>query len=155
MSSRTGTGTVVARTRSKRCFGAVLSSRGNKYLNCPWGLKEGEVLAESVRNGLEVDGDIEERGLFATGAGTFGGVADLDCMASIAARRLPQPLTQPKGLDDWSFELAAQCHQIGLTSLCPSYRPGKRPKCWQCTPENQDQQEQDLTLRLNPDQQEP
>ena len=83
MSSRTGTGTVVARTRSKRCFGAVSSSRGNKYLNCPWGLKE-EVLAESFRNGIEVDGGVEEGGLFATGAGTFGGVADLDRMASNA-----------------------------------------------------------------------
>ena len=83
MSSRTGTGMVVARTRSKRCFGAVSSSRGNEYLNCPWGLKE-EVLAESFRNGIEVDGGVEEGGLFATGAGTFGGVADLDHMASIA-----------------------------------------------------------------------
>ena len=46
MGSRTGTGTVVTRTQSKRRFGAVSSSRGNKYLNCPWGLKE-EVLAES------------------------------------------------------------------------------------------------------------
>ena len=83
MSSRTGTGTVVARTRSKRRFGAVSSSRGNEYLNCPWGLKE-EVLAESFRNGIEIDGGVEEGGLFATGAGTFGGVADLDRMASIA-----------------------------------------------------------------------
>ena len=83
MSSRTGNSTVVARTRSKRHFGAILSSRGSEYLNCPWGLKEEEVLVESVWNGLEVDGVIEERGLFATGAGTFGGVADLDCMASI------------------------------------------------------------------------
>ena len=41
------------------------------------------MLVESVWNGLEVDGVIEERGLFATGAGTFGGVADLDCMASL------------------------------------------------------------------------
>ena len=78
MSSRTGTGTVVVRTRSKRCFGAVLSSRGNEYLNYPWGLKEEVVLAESVRNGLEVDSDVEKRGLFATRAGTFGGVANLD-----------------------------------------------------------------------------
>ena len=46
MSSQTGTSMVVARTQSKRRFGAVSSSRGNKYLNCPWGLKE-EVLAES------------------------------------------------------------------------------------------------------------
>ena len=84
MSSRTGTGTVVVRTRSKRLFGAVSSLRGNEYLNCPWGLKEEEVLAESVQNRLEVDGVVEERGLFATGAGTFGGVADLDRMASIA-----------------------------------------------------------------------
>ena len=84
MSSWTRTGTVVARTRSKRRFGAVSSSRGNEYLNCPWGLKEEEVLAESVQNGLEVDGVVEERGLFATGAGTFGGVADLDHMALIA-----------------------------------------------------------------------
>ena len=84
MSSQTGTGTVVARTQSKRCFGAVSSSRGNEYLNCPWGLKEEEVLAESVWNRLEVYGDVEERGLFATGAGTFEGVADLDRMASIA-----------------------------------------------------------------------
>ena len=61
----------------------VSSSRGNEYLNCPWGLKD-EVLAESVWDRLEVDGNIEERGLFATGAGTFGGVADLDRMASIA-----------------------------------------------------------------------
>ena len=30
--------------------------------------------------------DVEERGLFATGAGTFGGVADLDCMASITSK---------------------------------------------------------------------
>ena len=82
MSSRSGTGTVVARTRSKRRFGVVSSSRGNKYLNCPWGLKE-EVLAESFRNGIEVDGGVEEGGLFATGAGTFGGVADLDRMASV------------------------------------------------------------------------
>ena len=78
MSSRTGTGMVVARTRSKRRFGAVLSSRGNEYLNYPWGLKKEVVLAESVWNGLEVDSDIEERDLFATGAGTFGGVANLD-----------------------------------------------------------------------------
>ena len=84
MSSRTGTGTVVVRTRSKRRFGAVLSSSGNEYLNCPWGLKE-EVLVESFRNRIEVDGGIEEGGLFATGAGTFGGVPDLDCMASIAS----------------------------------------------------------------------
>ena len=84
MSSRTGNSTVVARTRSKRHFGAVSSSRGNEYLNCPWGLREEEVLAESVRNRLEVDGVIEERGLFATGAETFGGVADLDRMALIA-----------------------------------------------------------------------
>ena len=84
MSSRARTGTVVARTRSKRCFRAVSSLRGNEYLNCPWGLKEEEVLVESVRNRLEVDGVIEERGLFATGAGIFGGVADLDPMASIA-----------------------------------------------------------------------
>ena len=84
MSSQTGTGTVVVRTQSKRRFRAVLSSRGNEYLNCPWGLKEEEVLAESVWNGLEVDADAEERGLFATGVGTFGGVADLDRMASIA-----------------------------------------------------------------------
>ena len=75
---------VVARTPSKRRFGAVSFLRGNEYLNYPWGLKEEEVLAESVWNGLEVDGDIEERGLFATGAGTFGEVADLDRMASIA-----------------------------------------------------------------------
>ena len=84
MSSRTGTGMVVARTQSKRRFGAVSSSRGNAYLNCPWGLKE-EVLVESFRNGIEVDGGIEEGGLFAIGAGTFGGVADLDHMASIAS----------------------------------------------------------------------
>ena len=83
MSSRTRTGTVVMRTRSKRCFGAVSSLRGNEYLNCPWGLKE-EVLAESFQNRIEVDGGVEEGGLFATGAGTFGGVADLDHMASIA-----------------------------------------------------------------------
>ena len=82
MSSRTGTGTVVARTRSKRRFGAVSSLRGNEYLNCPWGLKE--VLAESFRNGIEVDGGVEEGGLFATGAGTFGGVVNLDRMAMIA-----------------------------------------------------------------------
>ena len=63
----------------------VSSSRGNEYLNCPWGLKEEEVLAESVQNRLEVDGVVEERGLFATGAGTFGGVADLDRMASITS----------------------------------------------------------------------
>ena len=73
---------VVVRTRSKRHFGAVLSSRGNEYLNCPWGLKE-EVLAESFRNRIEVDGGFEEGGLFATGAGTFGGVTNLDHMASI------------------------------------------------------------------------
>ena len=85
MSSWTRTGIVVARTRSKRHFGAVSSSRGNEYLNCPWGLKEEEVLAESVQNGLEVDGVVEERGLFATGAGTFGGVANLDHMALIAS----------------------------------------------------------------------
>ena len=42
------------------------------------------MLVESVWNRLEVDGDVEERGLFATGVETFGGVADLDCMASIA-----------------------------------------------------------------------
>ena len=83
MSSQTRTSTVDARTRSKRHFRAVSSSRGNKYLNCPWGLKE-EVLAESFRNGIEVDGGIKEGGLFAIGAGTFGGVADLDCMALIA-----------------------------------------------------------------------
>ena len=76
MSSRTRTGMVVVRTQSKRRFGVVSSSRGNEYLNCPWGLKE-EVLAESFLNGLEVDGGIEEGGLFATGAGTFEGVADL------------------------------------------------------------------------------
>ena len=98
MSSRTGTSMVVARTRSKRCFGAVLSSRGNKCLNCPWGLKEGEVLVELVRNGLEVDGDIEERGLFATGAGTFGGVADLDCMASIAGKTTSSATDTARGL---------------------------------------------------------
>ena len=86
MSSPTRTGTVVARTQSKRRFRAVSSSRGNEYLNCPWRLKEEEVLAESVRNGLEVDGDVEERGLFATGAGTFGGVTDLDHMALIAGK---------------------------------------------------------------------
>ena len=86
MSSQTRTSMVVVRTRSKRRFGAVSSSRGNEYLNCPWGLKEEEVLAESVRNGLEVDGVVEERGLFATGAGTFGGVADLDHMASITGK---------------------------------------------------------------------
>ena len=86
MSSRTGNSTVVARTRSKRHFGAISSSRGNEYLNCPWRLKEEEVLVESVWNGLEVDGVIEKRGLFATGAGTFGGVADLDCMASITGK---------------------------------------------------------------------
>ena len=74
---------VVARTQSKRRFGAVSSLRGNEYLNCPWGLKE-EVLAESFRNRIEVDGGVEEGGLFATGAGIFGGVADLDRMASIA-----------------------------------------------------------------------
>ena len=84
MSSRTGTRMVVARTQCKRHFRAVSSSRGNEYLICPWGLKKEEVLAESVWNRLEVDGNIEERGLFATGAGTFGGVADLDRMASIA-----------------------------------------------------------------------
>ena len=83
MSSRTGTGTVVARTQSKRHFGAGSSSRGNKYLNCPWWLKE-EVLAESFQNGIEVDGGVEEGGLFATGAGTFRGVTDLDHMALIA-----------------------------------------------------------------------
>ena len=33
-----------------------------------------------------VDGVVEERGVFATGAGTFGGVADLDCMALIAGK---------------------------------------------------------------------
>ena len=85
MSSRTRTGTVVVRTRSKRRFGVVSSSRGNKYLNCPWGLKE-EVLVESFRNGIKVDGGIEEGGLFAIGTGTFGGVADLDRMASIAGK---------------------------------------------------------------------
>ena len=84
MSSRTGTGTVVARTRSKRCFRVVSSSRGNEYLNCPWGLKE-EELVGSFRNGLEVDGGIEEGGLFTTGAGTFGEIANLDRMASIAS----------------------------------------------------------------------
>ena len=83
MSSRTRTGMVVARTRSKRRFGVVSSSRGNKYLNCPWGLKE-EVLAESFQNGIEVDGGVKEGVLFATGVGTFGGVANLDRMASIA-----------------------------------------------------------------------
>ena len=76
MSSQTRTSMVVARTQSKRCFGVVSFSRGNEYLNCPWGLKEEEVLAESVWNGLEVNGGVEERGLFATGAGTFGEVAD-------------------------------------------------------------------------------
>ena len=44
------------------------------------------MLAESVRNRLEVDGDVEERGLFATGVGTFGGVTNLDHMASIASK---------------------------------------------------------------------
>ena len=83
MSSQTGTSMVIAKTRSKRRFEAVSSLRGNEYLNCPWGLKE-EVLAESFRNGLEVDGGIEEGVLFATRAGTFGGVADLVHMASIA-----------------------------------------------------------------------
>ena len=62
----------------------VSSLRENEYLNCPWSLKE--VLAESVQNRLEVDGNIEEEGLFATGAGTFGGVAELDCMALIAGK---------------------------------------------------------------------
>ena len=62
----------------------VSSSRGNEYLNCPWGLKK-EVLAESFQNGIEVVGGIEEGGLFATGAGAFGGFADLDLMASIAS----------------------------------------------------------------------
>ena len=75
---------MVARTQSKRHFGAVSSSRGNEYLNCPWELKE-EVLAESFQKGLEVDGGVEEEALFATGAGTFGGVADLVRMASIAS----------------------------------------------------------------------
>ena len=67
------------------------------------GLKE-EVLAESFRSGIEVDGGVEEGGLFATGAGTFGGVADLDRMALItgettssatdAARGSGQPVFQ-------------------------------------------------------------
>ena len=83
MSSQTGTGMVVVRTQSERCFGAVSSSKGNKYLNCPWGLKEEEVLVESVQNRLEVDGDVEKGGLGATGAGTIGGVTNLDCMALI------------------------------------------------------------------------
>ena len=56
------------------------------------------MLAESVRNGLEVDGDIEERGLFATGAGTFGGVADLDCMASIAGKTTSSATDTARGL---------------------------------------------------------
>ena len=96
MSSRTGTGMVVARTRSKRHFGAVSSSRGNKYLNCPWRLKE-EVLAESFRNRIEVDGGVEEGGLFATGAGTFGGVADLDHMASIAGETTSSATNAARG----------------------------------------------------------
>ena len=50
---------MVPRTRSKRRFGAVLSLRGNEYINCPWGVKEKEVLAESGRNGLEVDGALK------------------------------------------------------------------------------------------------
>jgi len=37
MSSLTGTGTVVSKTQSKRHLGAASSSRGNKYLNWPWG----------------------------------------------------------------------------------------------------------------------
>ena len=71
--------------------------RGNKYINCPWGLKEEEVLAESVRNGLEVDGDIEERGLFATGAGTFEGVADLDRMALITSETTSSATNTARG----------------------------------------------------------
>ena len=39
---------------------------------------------ESFRNEIEVVGGIEEGGLFTTGAWAFGGVADLDHMASIA-----------------------------------------------------------------------
>ena len=97
MSSRTRTGMVVARTRSKRCFGAVSSSRGNEYLNCPWRLKE-EVLAESFWNGLEIDGGVEEGVLFATGAGTFGGVTDLDRMASIAGKMTSSATDTAQGL---------------------------------------------------------
>ena len=41
------------------------------------------MLAESFRNAIEVEGGVKEGGLFAIGAGTFGGVADLDRMASI------------------------------------------------------------------------
>ena len=37
MGSQTGTGTVVARTRSRRHLDVVSSSRGNEYLNCPEG----------------------------------------------------------------------------------------------------------------------
>ena len=76
----------------------VSSSRGNEYLNCPWGLKEEEVLAESVQNRLEVDGVIEERGLFATGAGTFGGVADLDHMALITSEMTSSATDTAQGL---------------------------------------------------------
>ena len=87
---------VVVRTRSKRCFGAISSSKGNKYLNCPWRLKE-EVLAESVWNRLEIDGDVDEGGLGATGAGTIGGVINLDCMASITGETTSSATNATRG----------------------------------------------------------
>ena len=103
MSSQTRTSMVVVRTRSKRRFGAVSSSRGNEYLNCPWRLKE-EVLAESFWNGLEIDGGVKEGVLFATGTGTFGGVADLH---------------RPHGLDCWQDDFLGHRHspRAGMTSL--------------------------------------
>ena len=67
------------------------------YLNCPWELKEEEILVESVWNALEVDGVIEERGLFATGAGTFGGATNLDRMALITGETTSSATNAARG----------------------------------------------------------
>ena len=79
----------------------------------------------------------------------------IDHMALIASEMTSLATDAAQGPGQPVFEPASQHCQIGLASLCPSYLPGKWPKHWQCTPENQDQQKQGPTLCPNPDQQKP
>ena len=78
---------MVARTRSRRRLGAVLSSRGNEHLNCPEGVTDEEGIKGSARVGMVSVED--EEGVGNRGnddPGTLGGTTDLDRKASIASK---------------------------------------------------------------------
>ena len=77
---------MVARTWLRRRLGAVLSSRGNEYLNCPEGITDEEGIKGSAQVGMVSAEDEEGVGNQGNGGpDALGGTADLDCKASIAS----------------------------------------------------------------------